>query len=162
MDGIDEGGKTTTNEWSFLQGSHTESEISIASQPQAEGGEAKPEELPSQPSPPDPIIGRYRMTSSDGFDEVLRELGVGLMKRKMANSVTPINVIEIDEEGEFILFKSNICFRFILEWFQIFRDLCDQNRDHTENHGNSFQNGRNLYGGYSWRQNDIYLPYEKG
>ncbi|TRY80364.1 hypothetical protein TCAL_02999 [Tigriopus californicus] len=100
---INLGGSTVKPNDPKPMGSYTESEVSIASQPQAEGVEAKPKDLPSQPSEPDPIIGRYRMTSSDGFDEVLRELGVGLMKRKMANSVTPINVIEIDEEGTYVI-----------------------------------------------------------
>ena len=45
------------------------------------------------------IIGRYRMTSSEGFDEFMKALGVGLMKRKLANSVTPVVVIEISEDG---------------------------------------------------------------
>ena len=43
--------------------------------------------------------GRYRMTSSEGFDEFMKTLGVGLMKRKLANSVTPVVVIEISEDG---------------------------------------------------------------
>ena len=45
------------------------------------------------------IVGRYRMTSSEGFDEFMKALGVGLMKRKLANSVTPVVVIEISEDG---------------------------------------------------------------
>jgi hypothetical protein len=45
------------------------------------------------------MTGRYRMTSSEGFDEFMKALGVGLMKRKLANSVTPVVVIEISEDG---------------------------------------------------------------
>ena len=52
------------------------------------------------PSAPDPIVGRYRMESSECFDEFMKALGVGMMKRKMANSVTPVNVVEIDPTGE--------------------------------------------------------------
>ena len=47
----------------------------------------------------DPIVGRYRMSSSEGFDDFMKVLGVGMVKRKMANSVTPVNVVEKDEEG---------------------------------------------------------------
>ena len=43
------------------------------------------------------------MASSQGFDEFMKALGVGLMKRKMANSVTPVNVVEIEEDGELLL-----------------------------------------------------------
>ena len=45
------------------------------------------------------IKGRYRMTSSEGFDEFMKALGVGLMKRKLANSVTPVVVMEIADDG---------------------------------------------------------------
>ena len=45
------------------------------------------------------MTGRYKMTSSEGFDEFMKALGVGLMKRKLANSVTPVVVIEISDDG---------------------------------------------------------------
>ena len=48
---------------------------------------------------PDPIIGRYRMTSSDGFEEWMKAMGVGWTKRKLANSVVPVNVVEISDDG---------------------------------------------------------------
>ncbi len=47
----------------------------------------------------DPVIGRYRMVSSEGFDNFMKALNVGVVKRKMANSVTPVNVIDITPEG---------------------------------------------------------------
>ena len=40
------------------------------------------------------------MTSSDNFDAFMKALGVGMVKRKMANSVTPVNVIEKETDGE--------------------------------------------------------------
>ena len=48
----------------------------------------------------DPIIGRYRLVSSEGFDDFLKALGVGLVKRKLANSVSPVNVIDFDKNGK--------------------------------------------------------------
>ena len=48
---------------------------------------------------PDPIIGRYRMTSSDGFEEWMKAMGVGWTKRKLANSVVPVNVVEVSDDG---------------------------------------------------------------
>ena len=44
------------------------------------------------------------MMSSEGFDEFMKALGVGLMKRKLANSVTPVVVIEISEDGGMLNF----------------------------------------------------------
>jgi len=40
------------------------------------------------------------MESSEGFEDFMKALGVGAIKRKMANSVTPINVIEIRDDGK--------------------------------------------------------------
>eukprot|EP00095_Tigriopus_kingsejongensis_P000789 maker-scaffold67_size430214-snap-gene-3.37 protein:Tk00789 transcript:maker-scaffold67_size430214-snap-gene-3.37-mRNA-1 annotation:"nucleosome assembly protein 1-like 1-like" len=85
-------------------GSYAESELSEVSHAE-HGIKSPPEEPPlvEQPKGPDPIIGRYRLTSSEGFDEVLKDLNVGMMKRKMANSVTPVNVIEILEDGTYVI-----------------------------------------------------------
>ena len=47
----------------------------------------------------DPFPGRYLMEKSDGFDDFMKALGVGMIKRRLANSVVPINEIEISEDG---------------------------------------------------------------
>ncbi len=47
----------------------------------------------------DPIIGRYRLVSSEGFDDFLKALGVGMVKRKLANSVSPVIVIDVEKNG---------------------------------------------------------------
>ena len=47
----------------------------------------------------DPFPGRYLMQSSENFDDFMKALGVGMIKRKLANSVVPINEVEISEEG---------------------------------------------------------------
>lgn len=47
----------------------------------------------------DPLPGRYLMESSEYFDDFMKALGVGMIKRKLANSVIPINEIEISDEG---------------------------------------------------------------
>lgn len=51
----------------------------------------------------DPFPGRYLMESSDKFDDFMKALGVGMIKRKLANSVVPINEVEITEDGEYKL-----------------------------------------------------------
>jgi hypothetical protein len=47
----------------------------------------------------DPFIGRYRLVSSEGFDDFLKALGVGMVKRKLANSVSPVIVIDVEKSG---------------------------------------------------------------
>ena len=74
------------------------------------------QEIPSQPPqeedsksaivevlpPPaaDPIVGRYRLLKTENFDEFMKKLGVGLVKRKLANSVSPMNVIMVNDDGK--------------------------------------------------------------
>ena len=51
--------------------------------------------------------------SSEAANEVLVALGVGMMKRKMATSVAPANVIEVADDGQFsvtIYFFTSILF----------------------------------------------------
>ena len=43
------------------------------------------------------------MESSENFDEFMKALGVGMIKRKLANSVIPINEIEIADSGEYTI-----------------------------------------------------------
>ena len=45
------------------------------------------------------MIGRYEMTSSEGFDEYMTALGFGIMTRKLANSVIPVVIIDISDDG---------------------------------------------------------------
>ena len=47
----------------------------------------------------DPLPGRYLMESSEKFDDFMKALGVGMIKRKLANSVVPVNEIEISDDG---------------------------------------------------------------
>merc|ERR1712079_3016 len=47
----------------------------------------------------DPLPGRYLMESSENFDDFMKALGVGMIKRKLANSVVPVNEIEISGDG---------------------------------------------------------------
>ena len=51
----------------------------------------------------DSLPGRYLMESSEKFDDFMKALGVGMIKRKLANSVVPINEIEISESGVYTI-----------------------------------------------------------
>ena len=52
---------------------------------------------------PDPIMGRYHLVSSEGFDEFLKALGVGMIKRKLASSVSPIIIVDVDRNGKTVV-----------------------------------------------------------
>ncbi|KAL0818406.1 hypothetical protein ABMA28_008878 [Loxostege sticticalis] len=41
---------------------------------------------------------KYKMVSSENFDEFMKQLGVGLITRKAANAVTP--TVELRQEGD--------------------------------------------------------------
>ncbi|XP_013184152.1 sodium/calcium exchanger regulatory protein 1 [Amyelois transitella] len=41
---------------------------------------------------------KYKMTSSENFDEFMKAIGVGLITRKAANAVTP--TVELKKEGD--------------------------------------------------------------
>merc|ERR1712045_521115 len=51
----------------------------------------------------DLLPGRYLMASSENFDDFMKALGVGMIKRKLANSVIPVNEIEIAEDGQYTI-----------------------------------------------------------
>lgn len=48
------------------------------------------------------IVGKYKMETSDNFDEFMKALGVGLVMRKMGNAATPTVEITL-EDGVYIL-----------------------------------------------------------
>ena len=56
-----------------------------------------------EPKQKDPLPGRYLMESSEHFDDFMKALGVGMIKRKLANSVVPINEIEISDLGVYTI-----------------------------------------------------------
>jgi len=53
------------------------------------------------PPAADPIAGRYTLLKTENFDEFMKKLGVGWTKRKLANSVSPVNVIIVNEDGSY-------------------------------------------------------------
>ncbi|WP_139162282.1 lipocalin/fatty-acid binding family protein, partial [Acinetobacter baumannii] len=48
------------------------------------------------------LVGSYKLVSSENFGDFLKEIGVSLMTRKLAESSTP--TVEIKQEGaEFVI-----------------------------------------------------------
>ncbi len=74
--------------------------------------EEKEEEEPVVDAPKEPevdiVVGRWGMASSENFDDFMKALGVGMMKRKMANSISPHNVISIDDSGMLVVVPVHI------------------------------------------------------
>ena len=69
--------------------------------PEEDSKSAIVEVLP--PPAADTIVGRYRLVKSENFDEFMRKLGVGLVKRKLANSISPTNVIIVNDDGSYTI-----------------------------------------------------------
>lgn len=46
----------------------------------------------------DAVLGTWKLTSSENFDELLKELGVGFMIRKLATAAKPN--VEISRDGD--------------------------------------------------------------
>jgi len=47
----------------------------------------------------DPVVGKFGLVSSEGLDDYLKALGVGFARRKLAASITPTLVINIEDNG---------------------------------------------------------------
>lgn len=87
----------------IVEKQHGESNGEVIKMAEKQNGEAPKIEPIVEVLPPpaaDPIVGRYRLLKSENFDEFMKKLGVGLVKRKLANSVSPMNVIIVNEDGE--------------------------------------------------------------
>ena len=63
------------------------------------------------PPAADTIVGKYRLVKSENFDEFMKKLGVGLVKRKLANSVSPMNIIIVHDDGRIILLLFFYCLK---------------------------------------------------
>ena len=48
-------------------------------------------------------LGKYKLASSDNFDAFLKEIGIGLVTRKMANAASPSLEISQEEDGHIVL-----------------------------------------------------------
>ncbi|KAK3867456.1 hypothetical protein Pcinc_027090 [Petrolisthes cinctipes] len=49
------------------------------------------------------IVGKYKMETSENFDEFMKALGVGMVMRKMGNAATPTVEITKDDDGTYTL-----------------------------------------------------------
>nr|CAI5860833.1 unnamed protein product [Callosobruchus analis] len=59
---------------------------------------------------------KYKLASSDKFDEYMKALGVGLVTRKMGNAVSP--VVELKKEGDEYVLSSTSTFKNVVLKFK--------------------------------------------
>jgi len=70
---------------------------------------------------------KYKLHASDNFDEFMKALGVGLVTRKMGNTVSP--VIELtDNNGEYTL-TSNSTFKNTVTKFRLGEEFDEETPD---------------------------------
>ncbi|XP_030760274.1 fatty acid-binding protein, muscle isoform X1 [Sitophilus oryzae] len=63
------------------------------------------------------IFGKkYKLTTSERFDEYMKALGVGLVTRKVGNAVSP--VVELNKDGEDYVLTSNSTFKNVVLKFK--------------------------------------------
>merc|ERR1712215_18274 len=53
------------------------------------------------------IVGTYNLTESENFDEFMKAIGVGMVMRKMANSVKPDLIFSVDGDTYTMTTKSS-------------------------------------------------------
>ncbi|CAH1997960.1 unnamed protein product [Acanthoscelides obtectus] len=59
---------------------------------------------------------KYKLSSSEKFDEYMKALGVGLVTRKMGNAVSP--VVELKKEGDEYVLSSTSTFKNVVLKFK--------------------------------------------
>ncbi|VEN47099.1 unnamed protein product [Callosobruchus maculatus] len=65
----------------------------------------------------DAFLGKkYKLDSSENFDEFMKALGVGLVTRKMGNAVSP--VVELKKEGDEYVLSSTSTFKNVILKFK--------------------------------------------
>lgn len=48
---------------------------------------------------PDVMIGKWKLTKSENFDEYMKAIGVGMILRNMANLATPtVEIVKVDDD----------------------------------------------------------------
>ncbi|XP_060534427.1 fatty acid-binding protein, adipocyte-like isoform X2 [Cylas formicarius] len=65
----------------------------------------------------DAVLGKkFKLESSDNFDEYMKALGVGLVTRKVGGAVSP--VVELNKQGDEYVLTSNSTFKNVVTKFK--------------------------------------------
>lgn len=70
---------------------------------------------------------KYKLSTSENFEEFMKALGVGLLTRKMGNAVSP--VIELTKNGEEYTLTSNSTFKNSAITFQLNKEFDEETPD---------------------------------
>lgn len=74
------------------------------------------------------ILGKkYKLTTSENFDEYMKKMGVGLVTRKMGNAVSP--VIELTEQDGQYKLSSNSTFKNTVITFRLGEEFEEETPD---------------------------------
>ncbi|KAI7695306.1 hypothetical protein SSS_06260 [Sarcoptes scabiei] len=61
----------------------------------------------TQSTIPNNFFGKYKLFTSENFDNFLKEIGIGLLKRKLANSTYPTVEFLQDANNDELIYKSH-------------------------------------------------------
>ncbi|XP_030373570.1 probable fatty acid-binding protein [Scaptodrosophila lebanonensis] len=70
---------------------------------------------------------KYKLDKSEGFDEYMKELGVGMVLRKMGNSVSP--TVELTQDGDTYTFTTTSTFKTSAISFKLGEEFDEETLD---------------------------------
>ncbi|KAI8121845.1 probable fatty acid-binding protein [Lucilia cuprina] len=70
---------------------------------------------------------KYKLDKSENFDEYMKELGVGMVLRKMGNSVSP--TVELKKEGDVYTFTTSSTFKTSTISFKLGEEFDEETLD---------------------------------
>jgi len=70
---------------------------------------------------------KYKLATSENFDEYMKALGVGLVTRKMGNTVSP--VVELKKEGDVYTLTSSSTFKTTVISFEPGKEFDEETAD---------------------------------
>nr|QKO28392.1 fatty acid binding protein 11 [Ctenopharyngodon idella] len=74
------------------------------------------------------FVGKWKMTSSDNFDEYMKAVGAGFASRQMANLAKPSLTIALDDQG-FISMKAVTTFKTLEIKFKLDEEFDETTAD---------------------------------
>ncbi|KAK2714012.1 fatty acid-binding protein-like [Artemia franciscana] len=74
------------------------------------------------------VTGKFKLVSSENFDEYMKAIGVGFATRKIANSLSPTVEISVNEEGEYTL-KTSSTFKTSEIKFKLGEEFDEERQD---------------------------------
>ncbi|KAL4143521.1 hypothetical protein QTP88_005842 [Uroleucon formosanum] len=86
---------------------------------------------------------KYKLESSDKFDEYMKALGVGMMTRKLGNTVSPVVELTKSDDGKFVL-SSNSTFKNSSIAFKLNEEFDEETPDGRKVKSTIIQDGNKL------------------